>query len=200
MNVLAVATFSLATLAAPLCAQTPVVVRCTPTDGSAAGCYYCPGYETVIKWNGAKMHCSNTSINLVAFHNLDVHIEGTWNGTVIEVTSIVADIESFSIGGGGVIGGRMDFDTVAPTGSLAANFLALGSAFVVPFDGLALQLDPSSATILGGGAVDGDGSFKTRIDLPDDASLIGLRVYGQGYVIPPVGAPYTTNLDTKVIG
>ncbi len=199
MNLFAVATLTFATLAAPLCAQTPVVVRCTPTDGSAAGCYYCPGYETVIKWNGAKMHCSVSSINLVAYHNLDVRIEGIWNGTVVEVTSIAADIESFSIGGNGVIGGRMDFDTVAPIGSLAANFLSLGFGFLVPFDDLALQLDPTTATVLGGGAVGGDGSFKTRIDLPDDASLIGLRVYGQGYVVPPVGAPYTTNLDTKVI-
>ncbi|MCB9877871.1 MAG: hypothetical protein H6835_09745 [Planctomycetes bacterium] len=179
-------------------AQIPVSVRCTPTDGSAAGCYYCPGFETVIKWNGVQMHSS--SANLVAFHDLDVVVHGTWNGTVIEVTSIQTDFESFSISGNGHLGNRFRYNTVAAPGALAINLAALGAAFAVPFGDLALQLDPLSAVMLGGGAVDSAGEFTSDLDIPDDPSLIGLRVYGQGVVLDAAAGIYTTNLDTKVVG
>ncbi|MBL9076630.1 MAG: hypothetical protein JNL08_03950 [Planctomycetes bacterium] len=178
-------------------AQTPVTVRCTPTDGSAAGCYYCPGFEHVIKWVGTQMHCS--TINLLTYHNQDVVITGTWNGSVIEVTSVAPTIESFSISGNGTIGGRFDFNVVADEGSLALNFLSLDNAFFVPFGGLAVQIDPASAFVLSGGVVDSGGEYGSRLDIPDDASLIGLRVYGQGLVVDPAGQWYTTNVDTKVI-
>jgi hypothetical protein len=198
MKILAFVTFATALATAPVGAQTPVTVRCTPTDGSAAGCYYCPGYESVIKLTGTKLHCN--TINLVAYHDLDVKIIGTWNGSVVEVTSIALEPESFSVSGNGVIGGRFDFNTVGPIGGLAANFLSLGAGFLVPFDDLAMQIAPASAVVLGGGVIGGNAEWKTRLDLPDDTSLIGLRIFGQGYVAPPIGAPYTTNVDSKVIG
>lgn len=70
----------------------------------------------------------------------------------------------------------------------------------MPFGDIAVQIDPNSAFVLSGGALGTAGQFKSRLDLPDDASLIGLRVYGQGLVVTPVGDFYTTNVDTKVIG
>ncbi|MEZ6036086.1 MAG: hypothetical protein R3F29_01310 [Planctomycetota bacterium] len=179
-------------------AQAPVTVRCTPTDGSAAGCYYCPGYETVIKWNGTQMHSS--TVNLVAFHDLDVVVQGTWNGTIIEVTSIQTVFESFSISGNGHIGNRFVYNTVAAPGALAINLAALGAAFLVPIEDLALQLDPASLVLLGGGPVDGGGEFSTDLDIPDNPSLIGVRVYGQGVVLDASAGTYTTNVDTKVVG
>lgn len=198
MKVLALASFALATIAAPLCAQTPVTVRCTPTDGSAAGCYYCPGFEHVIKWVGTQMHSS--SINLLAYHDQDVVITGTWNGTIIEVSSVALDTESFSISGNGTIGHRFDFNIVGQPGSLGLNFVSLGSAFFVPFGDLGVQIDPTSMFVLSGGVIGSGNEFGSRLDIPDDASLIGLRVYGQGLVVDPAGQWYMTNVDTKVIG
>lgn len=194
---LSTVTAVLATLTTAALAQTPVTVRCTPTDGSAAGCYYCPGFEHVIKWVGTQMHSS--TVNLLAFHDLDVVVEGTWNGSVIEVTSVTSIAESFSISGNGTIGGRFRFDTNGPNGAFAANYAALAAGFWVPFPGVAAQLDPVSMVLLEFGVISG-GSLKTQIDIPDVPSLIGLRLYGQGAVQLVDGTIYTTNVDTKVIG
>jgi hypothetical protein len=187
------------TLAFPaaLAAQAPVTVRCTPTDGSAAGCYYCPGFQSVIKWVGTRMH--SATINLVAYHNLDVIIQGTWNGTVIEVAAIQLTTESFSVSGTGTIGHRFDYVTNGQDGDIAFNFAALGNGFAVPFDSLAVQLAPASLVPLDGGVINA-GEYKSRLDIPNVPSLIGLRVYGQGVVLPQSGAMYSTNIDTKVIG
>lgn len=189
---------SLSLLLAPaLLAQVPVTVRCTPTDGSAAGCYYCPGYEHVIKLAGTQLHSS--VVNLLPFHDLDVVLQGTWNGSIVEVASVQLAVESFSISGTGRIGHRFDFSTVGATGSLAVNCMAFGAGFAVPVGDLALQLNPSTTMVLGLGAIGTGGEFKTRLDIPDDVSLIGVRVFGQALVVPATGAAYTTNLDAKEI-
>jgi len=197
MNQLFTTSLALAALATSAFAQTPVTVRCTPTDGSAAGCYYCPGYEHVIKWVGTQMHSS--TVDLLAYHDLDVVLEGTWNGSVIEVTSVTPIAESFSISGNGTIGGRFRFSTSGPNGAFAANYVALAAGFWVPFPGVAAQIDPVSMVLLEFGVI-GGGELKTQIDIPDVPSLIGLRLYGQGAVQLSDGTLYTTNVDTKVIG
>lgn len=194
MNQLPAAILSLFA-ALPLAAQ-QVEVRCTPTDGSAAGCYYCPGYETVIKWNGTQLHSS--TINLLPFHDLDVVLQGTWNGSVIEVTAIQTTTESFSISGNGSIGHHFDFNTVGAPGGLAINLIALDAAFV-GVGSLAVQLDPASAVVLDAGSLGSAGEFKSRLDIPNVPSLVGLRVYGQGAVLQPGNVLYTTNVDTKVV-
>lgn len=186
------------TLAPAALAQTPVTVRCTPTDGSAAGCYYCPGFEHVIKLVGTQMRSS--TVNLLGFHDQDVLITGTWNGAVIDVTSAQLITESFSIGGNGTIGGRFDFSVVAPSGSVAVNCMAFGAGFSVPAADLAFQLNPTTTMVLGLGTVGNGGEFKTRLDIPNLVSLIGVRVFGQGLVVPAAGAAYTTNVDAKEIG
>lgn len=178
-------------------AQVPVTVRCTPTDGSAAGCYYCPGFEHVIKWVGTQMHSS--TVNLLQYHNLDVVVQGTWNGSVIEVASVQPVAESFSIGGNGTIGHRFDFSTVGTDGDIALNLAALGNGFTALFDGLALQLSLLTATPLDAGVING-GEYKSRLDIPNLPSLVGLRVYGQGIVLQQGGGIYSTNVDTKVVG
>lgn len=184
-----------AVAALPLAAQ-QVEVHCTPTDGSAAGCYYCPGFETVIKWNGARLHSS--TINLVPFHDLDVVVQGTWNGTQIEVTSIQVTTESFTISGNGSIGNHFDFTSFGASGGLALDLVALGTSFMA-IGSLALQLDPVTAVILGAGALNGAGEFKSRLDIPNNPSLVGLRLDGQGVILQPGGVIYTTNVDSKVI-
>lgn len=184
-------------LAAGLAAQVPVTLRATPTDGSAAGCYYCPGYEHVIKLVGTQLR--STTVNLLPFHDLDVVMTGTWNGSVVTVDSVQLVAESFSIGGSGRIGNRFDFSSVAASGSLAVNCMAFGGGFAVPVGDLALQLAPATTMVLGIGPVTG-GEFKVRLDIPDEPSLVGVRVFGQGLIVPNNGPAYTTNVDSKVIG
>jgi hypothetical protein len=70
---------------------------------------------------------------------------------------------------------------------------------VAPLPGLAVQRDPASMVILDGGGI-GSGEYKSRLDIPNVPSLIGLRVYGQGVVLTQAGGYYSTNVDTKVIG
>ena len=196
MSTRLLASLSLA-LATSLAAQAPVTVRCTPTDGSAAGCYYCPGYEHVIKWVGTQMHSS--TVNILSYHDLDVIVQGTWNGSAIEVTSVQLTTESFSISGNGTIGHRFDFVTNGQDNDIALNLVALGNGFAVPFDGLAIQLSATSVVPLDAGVI-GSGEYKSRLDIPNVPSLIGLRVYGQGIVLPQNGPIYSTNIDTKVVG
>jgi len=180
-----------------LAAQVPVTVRCTPTDGSAAGCYYCPGFEHVIKLTGVRLH--SATINLLPFHDLDVVLQGTWNGNTVEVTSVQLTNETFSISGNVRTGGRAEFSTLGPAGLPAANVIGLGGGFTVPIADLAFQLQGNTATVLSVGAIGGAGEFKTRLDVPALPSLVGLRVFGQGLVLPGNGVPYSTNVDSKLV-
>ncbi len=194
----AFATLTLILATAPtLQAQIPVQIRCEVADGSAAGCYYCPGFQSVIKFVGTRLQ--STTVNLNLFQNQYVLLNGTWNGTVVTVTTAQITPESFSIGGGGVIGGQFHFTTHGTANDLALNLAALGAAFSVPFADLALQLDPASTVALGFGALDGSGEFQTNVDIPNVPSLVGLRVFGQGLILPQSGPFYTTNVDAKEV-
>lgn len=180
-----------------LLAQVPVTVRCTPTDGSAAGCYYCPGFEHVIKLTGVRLHSS--AVNLLQYHDLDVVLTGTWNGSLIEVVSVQLTNETFSISGNVRIGSRADFSTVGPIGLPAANLVAFGGGFSVPIADLAFQLAPSTTVVLAVGSIGNGGELKSRLDIPNVPSLVGLRLYGQGMVLPANGLPYSTNVDMKQV-
>lgn len=177
-------------------AQTPVTVRCTPTDGSAAGCYYCPGYQNVIKWVGTRLQSS--TINLVQYHDLDVRLQGTWNGTVIDVTSVQIVGESFSISGNAHIGTQVDYTTAGADGDIALNFAALGNGFAVPIGDVALQLDPLRMAPLDAGVIS-SGEYQSTLSIPNVPSLVGLRIYGQGVVLTQSLGLYSTNVDTKVV-
>lgn len=177
-------------------AQTPVTLRCTPTDGSAAGCYYCPGYETVIKWVGTRLH--SATINLVQYHNLDVRMQGTWNGNTVEVTSVQIVGESFSISGNAHIGNNCDFSVTGTDGDLAINFAALGNGFSVPLGDLAVQLNLLQMAVLDAGVISG-GEYQSTLDIPNVPGLIGLRFYGQAVVMEQNFNLYSTNIDTKVV-
>ena len=184
--------------AAPsLLAQTPVTLRCELADGRQTGCYYCPGYEFVVKFVGTQLESPN--VNLNQFTNQYVLIHGTWDGTKVTVTTAQAAVSSFSLTGNGSIGNRFRPNTQANPGDMAMNVVALGSGFTVPFLDLALLLSPATAVVQGMGPVNGNGEFKTDLDIPNDPSLVGLRIYGQGVVMTPVGLIYTTDIDAREI-
>ena len=185
-----------ASLATAVDAQVPVTVRCTPTDGSAAGCYYCPGYQNVIKWVGTRLQSS--TINLVAYHDLDVVLQGTWNGSLIDVTSVQIVGESFSISGNAHLGTFADYKTTGSDGDIAINFAALGTGFAVPIADVALQLDPTRMAVLDAGVISG-GQYESQLAIPNVPSLVGLRIYGQGIVLTQAMTLWSTNVDTKVV-
>lgn len=188
---------SLAVFASALAAQVPIVLRGEVTDGSAAACYYCPGYSHVIKHSGTVL--ASPTINLNLYHNLLCKITGTWNGAVVEVSAIEVVADSFSISGNGNPGGTFRFTAEAASGDVAVSALAFTTACTIPLDGTGLLLNPNTLGILGMGACDSSGQMKITIDIPDVPGLIGLRVFGQGLVMQPNGSFWTTNLDSKVV-
>jgi len=198
MSRLASFALSLSVFASALSAQVPIVLRGEVTDGSAAGCYYCPGYSHVIKHSGTVL--ASPTINLNLYHNQYCKLTGTWNGAVVEVSAIEVVAESFSIGGSGVLGGTFDFTAHAVEGDLAINALAITTSCIVPFGDCGFLLAPASLGILGMGACDNDGEYGCTIDIPNIPGLVGLRVFGQALVMQQDGALWTTNVDAKEIG
>lgn len=178
-------------------AQSTVHVRCELADGRATGCYYCPGYEFVIKFVGTQL--DSPTINLNQFVNQYVDIIGTWNGTVITVNQAVAATSNFSISGNGSIGNRFRFNTQSVPGDLAMNMVALSTAFVMPFADIAVMMNPASMVVMGIGTTNGNGEFKSDLDIPNDPSLVGLRLFGQGLIATQGGAVLTTNVDAKEV-
>lgn len=177
-------------------AQVPVVARGQVTDGSAAGCYYCPGFSHVIKFVGTQL--ASPTINLALYHNQMVEMVGTWNGTVLEVASIQVVPDSFSIGGNTSLGHAMRPTAIEAPGTLALNLAALGTTFLVPFAELAVMMNPASTVILGAGVTNGNGEFKSDIDIPNDPSLVGLRVFGQALLFVN-GGMRMSNVDAKEV-
>ncbi|MBL8749025.1 MAG: hypothetical protein JNK78_07690 [Planctomycetes bacterium] len=198
MNRLASLLLSAFAVASSVAAQAPIVLRGQVTDGSAAGCYYCPGYSHVVKFSGTQL--ASPSINLLAYHNLMCKITGTWNGTVVEVSAIEVVDDSFSIGGNGHVGGQLKFTALGSQGDVAINAFALGAACSIPFFDCGLLLQPSSLAILGMGTMGSSGEAGTNIDVPDVPALTGLRVFGQALIMKADGSVLMSNVDAREIG
>ena len=186
-----------AAFAAPAFAQTQVEVQCQLADGQATGCYYCPGWQYVIKFVGT--HLQSTAVNLNLFQNNSVTLQGTWSGSVLTVTSAVASADTFSISGNGTIGNKYRFTTDGAVGDLALNLVALGTAFLPVFGNQALMLNPANAQPLTAGLIDNGLQWKSDLDIPNNPSLIGLRLFGQGLTVSPAGVIKLTNIDAKEV-
>lgn len=186
-----------AAFAAPAFAQTQVEVQCQLADGRATGCYYCPGWQFVIKFVGTNLQ--STAVNLNLFQNGHCTLQGTWNGSVLTVTSAVASADTFSIGGNGTIGNKYRFTTDGAAGDLALNLVALGTAFLPVFGNQALMLNPANTQPLTAGLIDSGLQWKSDLDIPNNPSLIGLRLFGQGVKVSPAGVIKLTNIDAKEV-
>lgn len=183
------------TLAAGLGAQT-VVARGELADGRATGCYYCPGYQYVIKFAGTRLE--SPTVNLAQFVNQQVEFTGTWTGSLLNVTAARVVAESFSITGNGRIGSRYRWNAVAAPGDLAIHALSFGTGFL-PLGDVAVQLAPLSTVVLGLGIVNGAGEAKADLDIPNVPALVGVRLNGQALFVPPAAPAWSSNLDSKVV-
>lgn len=188
-------------LAFPIGAQT-IQLRGELTNGRATGCYYCPGYEYVLKWSETPL--ASSVVSLAPFLDTQVRVEGFWDPTTVpahfEVTAIVNVPESYSVDGNPRIGNRVRPNAKGTPGEFAAHFLAIDAGFVPLGSDLAMLLDPTTVIFLGAGTIGGGAEFKIDVDLPNDAALVGLRFMGQALQSEGAGQHlFSTNTDSKTI-
>lgn len=197
-------------LAAPLlalCAATTLLAQDVTFSGKCedgeAVCYYCPGFDYVLDNTHTKLVSS--TIALAPFVGQYVTGTGVWNGSTtsptITVTAMSVVPESFSIGGGGALGGEVSFTVHGVPGDFAVVALGLSDGFVPVAGYGTLFLSPQSLFVLGQGVVDGEsGEFDVEIPIPNNPALAGFQVFGQAGLISSGGATRLTNSDRKVIG
>lgn len=184
-------------LAATLSAQS-ITVRGELADGRATGCYYCPGYQYVIKFVGTRLE--STTVNLGQFLSQQLEMTGTWDGTIFHVTAARVVASSFDLTGNGTIGNRFRCNAQANPGDLAINAVSLATQFSIPLPGMAALLHPGMLAVQGVGVVNGNGEFKSDLDIPNDPSLVGLRINGEAFFASGVGGPiWSSNLDSKEV-
>lgn len=196
-----IGTFALSLVVASTLFAQDVQFSAKVEDGEDV-CYYCPGSDYVID----NTHCKlvSSTINLAPFIGQYVKGTGVWNGSTtnptVQVTSMVVAGEGFTIGGGGALGGEIQFTAHGNPGESAFILLGATDSFIPAGNLGVLYLNPSSMFVLGQGTLAGDGEFSIDIDVPNLPSLSGVGVFGQA-VIGPVGAyPRFTNSDRKVLG
>ncbi|MBL8897244.1 MAG: hypothetical protein JNM84_06440 [Planctomycetes bacterium] len=182
-------------------AQT-VRLRGEVVNGRATGCYYCPGYEFALKWTETAI--ASRMVSIGAFLHQQVEVEGVWDPSTnpphLEVSAIRAVPETFSIDGTERIGDRMRFTSTGTPGELAANFLGFDAGFFPLGGTLAMTLDPQTMFFLGAGAMNGNGEFKSDVNLPNDPRLVGLRFIGQALMTSGGAAViFSTNPDSKTV-
>jgi len=171
-------------------------------ENSEAACYYCPGFDFVLDYTHVRLFCPTP---LSPYMSQQVIGTGVWNGSVtapaITVTSIQITEESFSFGGGGALGESLKFTAKGTEGQLSLIFGAFLDGFIpVPGYGV-IFLDPNTFFVLGDGVIDDSGEFEIEVEIPNQANLIGLKVFGQAAMIDPVtGAGFLSNSDMKTIG
>jgi len=189
-----------ATLATTIDAQS-VHLRGKVENGEGA-CYYCPGFDYVI--DVANYPITSSVYNLGSLIGLQIEATGQWNGSfaapVVDITSLALVNESFSIGGGGSVGGRLKFTATSTPGDSAILTASLGAGFVPLFPTHeTFVLDPSTFVVLGSRVMGGNGEATFEIPAVSSA-LAGVDVFGQALVLPQNGAPaYLTNADFKNI-
>ncbi len=200
MNRFSILAVSFALLAPMAAAQQDVSFSGHVKDGKGV-CYYCPGFDFVL--DNTHTSLTSSTINLTPYVEQYVTGVGHWNGSTtapqIDVTSIQIVVQPFSIGGNATIGHQIKFTTLGTPGDTAFILVAGNDGFAnVPGYGV-MFLATNSVLVLAQGTIGGTGSTEIKIDLPDDPSLVGLRVFGQAARVGPTSHSLT-NSDLKVIG
>jgi hypothetical protein len=146
---------------------------------------------------------SSAAFNLNLFVGSQTEIHGTWNGSstnpAVVVTAIQLVPETFEIGGGGKIGETAKPTVTGAPGSLATTFASTSTSFA--------PLGAWGSVFLGGnpfhtgtGTIPGGGTLELAIQIPNDPTLVGVDVFGQGAIIDTVGGTVLlTNPDCKTL-
>ncbi len=145
---------------------------------------------------------SSSAQNLAAFLGQRVTLTGDWNGSFtapsIDVLSVAPSAEQFDFDGLLRIGSGSSIELVGEPGRLASGLLSLGSSFLPLRRGEVALIDPVQRVWTGTGILEPDGELDLSFSVPDDPSLVGIQVFGQGVVFG--SSQYElTNLDVETI-
>lgn len=150
--------------------------------------------------------CTNaqltSAINLNPFNGEVVSITGTWNGSVnnpsVNVETIALAAETFEIGGGAKIGDTSNLGFTGQPGDNVVGFLATGSTFLPTIDQV-IMIDPTKIRVTLAGTIGGSGILEMQFPIPNNPSLIGFEIFGQGAFVADDGTVTLTNPDCKEI-
>lgn len=146
---------------------------------------------------------SSAAFNLNLFVGSQTEIHGTWNGSSTNPAIVVTDIqvvpESFEIGGGGKIGEAAKPTVTGAPGSLAVTFASTSTSFA-PLGAWGSSFLGGNPFHTGTGTIPGGGKLELSVHVPNDPTLIGVDVFGQGAIIDTVaGSVLLTNPDCKTL-
>ncbi len=188
-------------LASTLCAQ--VVQFRGKIENESASCYYCPNTGYVLACSDYRL-AAGPGIAFAPFNGVHVRgtatIGGTTSNPQLNVITLEPTAETFSIGGGGELGGDFGLTAWANPGDVAFFAAALTKGLsVIPTTDV-LFLNPNAYVLLGAELVDGEGEANLEVLIPNIPSLFGINVFSQALIAPTSGTPFLTNLDCKTIG
>ncbi|MDF1800420.1 MAG: hypothetical protein P1V81_14675 [Planctomycetota bacterium] len=152
--------------------------------------------------------CTNTSLtsgafNLNLFVGQQVEITGQWNGSTaapsVDVAAIAVVPEVFELGGGAKIGDELKVGFIATPGDLAISRITVAPSFTDLGASGVVFVDLSKTVIGTTGVIPGGGILQHTLQIPNDPSLVGLEIFGQGALIDSLGNLTLTNPDCKTI-
>ncbi len=146
---------------------------------------------------------SSADFDLNLFVGAQTEIHGTWNGSstspAVLVTAIQVVPESFDLGGGGKLGSIAKPSVTGAPGSLAVTYASTSTSFA-PLGAWGTALLGGSPFLTGSGTIGGTGTLELVITIPNDPTLAGVDIFGQGAVVDLVaGTVLLTNPDCKTL-
>jgi hypothetical protein len=146
---------------------------------------------------------TSSAFNLNLFVGSQTEITGTWNGSstnpAVVVTGIQTVPETFQLGGGFKIGDEGKPHVVGAPGSLAVTMASLSTSFA-PLGSWGSAFLGGNPFNTGAGTIGGSGQIEFTVPIPNDPSLVGVMVFGQGAVVNTgAGTVMLTNPDCKEI-
>ena len=132
---------------------------------------------------------------LDSFEGQDVTLVGDLTSSpqnpTVAVTSISPGVETFEIDDPARIGTESSLEVRGTPGRTAFGFLSLAQGFFRLRSGEVLLIDPSDIPVQGSGPIPGNGELEITFDIPNDPSLVGLEVFGQGAIFTGSGVQLT---------